>query len=131
MATTSDKLATGKALAGQGGDRNGGRYGLRVKLAAGVAILGCAGTLAFGGLRATDSGSTQPAIAPGVFTPANVALARTLAGDGYLEFSVGEAAVAVPASGAAVGGGLSEFLPSDEPTSDGGGVPGPVYGPQP
>jgi hypothetical protein len=71
-------------------------------------------------------------VAPGAFTPANVALVQTLAGNGYLEFSPSETAViATPASGAAANGVLSEFLPSDEPTSDGGGVPSPVFGPQP
>ena len=62
MTTTSSTLAAGKAIAGQGGNgKGGGRRGLRATLAAGVAILGCAAALTFGGLRAHDGAQTQPA----------------------------------------------------------------------
>ena len=65
MATTSSTLVAGKALASQGGNGNNGRYGLKAKLAAGVAILGCAAALAFGGLRAGE-GAQSPAVAPAI-----------------------------------------------------------------
>src|SRR3954447_12940003 len=70
MATTSSNLVAGKALAagkaaaGPGGDGTGGssgRGGRRAKLAAGVAILGCAAALAFGGLRAGGDLSSSAA----------------------------------------------------------------------
>jgi hypothetical protein len=65
MATMSSNLVAGKAIGGQGGDGKG-RFALRAKLAAGVAILGCAGALAFGGLRATSETTSQAAVAPAV-----------------------------------------------------------------
>jgi hypothetical protein len=55
MATTSGNLMAGKA--------NGGQYGLKAKLAAGAAVLGCAAALAFGGLR-PGGGGHAPAMAP-------------------------------------------------------------------
>ena len=76
MATTSSNLVAGKALAGQGGNGNNGRYGLKAKLMAGVAILGCAATLAFGGLQRADR--PAPQVQP-VAVPGNVALAQTQA----------------------------------------------------
>ena len=51
MATTSGNLTM----------RNGGRYGRRAKLLAGLAALGCAAALAFGGLRPSDTAQTPPA----------------------------------------------------------------------
>jgi hypothetical protein len=47
MATTGGNLATVAGL--------GGRYGLGTRLAAGAAILGCAATLALGGVRVGDT----------------------------------------------------------------------------
>jgi hypothetical protein len=84
MATTSSNLVASKALAGQGNNGRGGRYGLKAKLAAGTAILGCAAALTFGGLWVAERSApqVQPAIAP-----INVALAQTQAGSGYQEFS--------------------------------------------
>jgi hypothetical protein len=63
MATTSSTLAAGKAISGQGGNGNHGRYGLKAKLAAGVAMLGCAAALAFGGLHSGER-AQSPAMAP-------------------------------------------------------------------
>lgn len=67
MATTSGNLVAGKA-ASQGSNGNNGRYGLKAKLAAGVAILGCAGALAFGGLRAERAAQPAPSVAPAAST---------------------------------------------------------------
>jgi hypothetical protein len=63
MATTSSNLVAGKALAGRGGN-GGGQYGLKAKLLAGVAILGCAATLMFGGIRAGDGAQGQAQSGP-------------------------------------------------------------------
>lgn len=65
MAITSGNLVAGKAINGSGkrGDDNG-RFNLKAKLALGMAILGCAGALAFGGLRATSETPSQAAAAP-------------------------------------------------------------------
>ena len=84
MATTSSNLVAGKALAGHGSNGNNGRYGLKAKVMAGIAVLGCAAALAFGGLKSADNttSQSQPAAVPG-----NAALAQTQAGSGYLEFS--------------------------------------------
>lgn len=54
MATTSSTLVAGE-VARQGGSGSNGRYGLKAKMAASVAILGCAAALAFGGLRPGES----------------------------------------------------------------------------
>ena len=137
MATTSSNLVAGKALAGQGGDGSHRRFGLKAKLAAGVAVLGCAAALAFGGLKTADSATAraQPAAAP-----ANLALAQTLAGNGYLAFSLGESsAVVAPGSGAPnvartrtlAGVGYLEYQPGEEPSSGGGSELAPSFGPQP
>jgi hypothetical protein len=68
MVTTSSNLVAGKAIRGRGGDGNG-RSGLKAKLAAGVAILGCAGAIAFGGLRPERAAPVQqPAVAPAAAT---------------------------------------------------------------
>ncbi len=64
MVTTSGNLAAGTTINGQGGDGNG-RITLKAKLALGVALLGCAGTLAFGGLRATSEAPSQAATGAG------------------------------------------------------------------
>ncbi len=61
MATTSSIRVAGKALTGQRGNRAGGHYGLKSKVLAGVVILGCAATLAFGGLRAAHQAPSRPA----------------------------------------------------------------------
>jgi hypothetical protein len=63
MATTISIRVAGKALNGQGSNGTGGnngRLGLKAKLAAGVAILGCAATLLFGGVWATQTTQPQP-----------------------------------------------------------------------
>ena len=71
MVTTSDNLVASTALvAGQGGDGDGGRYGLKAKLAAGVVALGCAAALALGGLRAGESAQTAPAALAASFSQA-------------------------------------------------------------
>ena len=68
MATTSSNLVAGKATSGGRGG-NGGRFGLRAKVAAGVATLGCAAALAFGGLHNGDAARRQPQAVPAtVFT---------------------------------------------------------------
>src|SRR5690349_18158031 len=64
MATTSSTLVAGK-VASQGGNGNNGGYGLKAKVTASVAILGCAAALAFGGLRGSE-GAQAPAVAPAV-----------------------------------------------------------------
>ena len=64
MVTTSGNLVAGEAINGRGGDGNG-RSGLKAKLALGVALLGCAGALAFGGLRATSEAPSQAATGAG------------------------------------------------------------------
>ena len=77
MATTSSNLTAGKIagkVANQGGNRHDGRFGLKAKLATGVAILGCAAALAFGGLRGSE-GAQSPAVAP--VAPAAQANGRT------------------------------------------------------
>jgi hypothetical protein len=64
MATTSSNLVAGKAagkVASQGGNGNNGRYGLKAKLAAGVAILGCTAALVFGGVRLGNSSQSDTA----------------------------------------------------------------------
>lgn len=127
MTTTSSTLVAGKAagkaagtVASQGGGNNR-RYGLKAKLAAGVAILGCAAALAFGGLQAT--GRPAPQAAP-VAAPGNVAQSQTQAGNGYLEFSPGDvsstASTALPVSNVArtqteAGAGYLEFQPGEGP----------------
>lgn len=52
MATTGSALAAGTVAGGNGGN---GRRGLRTKLAAGAAALGCAAVLAFGASTAGES----------------------------------------------------------------------------
>ena len=120
MATTSGTLVEGKAVAGRGGNGHNGRYSLQAKVLAGAAALGCAAALAFGGLQIADRPTSRVQQA----APANVALAQTLAGAGYLEFSPGESPViATPASGAPsiararslAGAGLLEFQPGEGP----------------
>src|SRR5688572_21739458 len=67
MATTSSIPVAGTVSAGQGGngsDKRGGRFGLKAKLAASVAILGCAAALAFGGLRGEGATRAQPQAPP-------------------------------------------------------------------
>jgi hypothetical protein len=59
MATTSSNLVAGTALTGQGGKGNNNRYGLKSKVLAGVAVLGCVAALVFGGLRSSHSGQSQ------------------------------------------------------------------------
>ena len=59
MAATSSNLAVGKAIGEQSGDDSKGRYGLMAKLMAGVAIVGCAAALAFGGLQAENDAQAR------------------------------------------------------------------------
>ena len=61
MATTNSILVAGKTLVGQGSNGNNGRYGLKAKVAAGAAILGCTAALALGGLRSGDNAQAPPA----------------------------------------------------------------------
>jgi len=117
MATTSSNLVAGKIagkVASQGGNRNNGRIGLKAKVAAGVAILGCAATLAFGGLQAVDRSAPQ---AQPVAAPINVAQSQTQAGSGYLEFSPGDiSSTTIPLSSMVqtqAGIGYQEFSPAD------------------
>jgi hypothetical protein len=90
---------------------------------AGVAILGCAATLAFGGLQRADR--TAPQVQP-VAVPGNVALAQTQVGNGYLEFSasdvssIASTAIDVPKTAwtqTQAGAGFLEFQPGDGPTT--------------
>ena len=60
MATTSGTLVEGRALTGWGSNRSRGRYGVVVKLAAGVAVLGFLATLAFGGPGAPGAVAPEP-----------------------------------------------------------------------
>jgi hypothetical protein len=121
MATTSSNLVAGKAISGQSGNGNNERSGLKAKLAAGVAILGCAAAVAFGGAKLTDhpTPSAQSAAAP-----ANVAHAQTRPGNGYLEFAPGDvsssASTAIAVSNIAqtrslAGPGFLEFQPGEAP----------------
>ncbi len=62
MAATKHMLVmetTGKAQGGNGTD--GGRFGLKAKLAVGLVTLGCAAALAFGGLYNGNAAQSQPA----------------------------------------------------------------------
>ena len=59
MATTSGNLVAGK-VASQGGNGRDGRYGPKAKVATGLAILGCAAALAFGGAQRGDTAQFQP-----------------------------------------------------------------------
>lgn len=58
---TSGNLVSGK-VADLGNNDGGGWSVLRTRLVALVAILGCAGALAFGGLRAADTAATPAAM---------------------------------------------------------------------
>ena len=68
---------------------------------------------------------------------ANTALARTLAGDGFLEFQPGEGmVVSARTSAAATGVGLREYLDGEapvaiQPMSSPANSPAPQVGPQP
>ena len=67
MATTSGNLLAGTAINGQGGGGKGGRQnGLMTKVAAGVAALGCAAALVFGGLRGGEEARTGAQSGPAV-----------------------------------------------------------------
>ena len=63
MATTGGNLVAGKAagkVASQGGNGNNGRFGLKAKLAAGIAILGCTAALVLAGCAwATPASPTR------------------------------------------------------------------------
>jgi hypothetical protein len=61
MANTSSTLASGTAMGAQGGKGNNGRYGLRAKLAVGVAVVGCAAALTLGGARTSERAPVVPA----------------------------------------------------------------------
>ena len=84
MATTSSNLVAGKALAGQGGNRHNGRGGLKAKVALGMAALGCAGALAFGGLRPERSAPAQPPVAAPVAAEVNTTSDLGTAYDPYV-----------------------------------------------
>src|SRR3712207_6142785 len=69
MTTMSSIRVAGKASAGQGSngaDGSNGRLGLRAKLAAGVAVLGCAAALLPGGMRAEHAAQSQARLSPPV-----------------------------------------------------------------
>lgn len=51
---------------GRAGKGNDGRFGLRAKLTAGVATLGCAAALAVGGLWVNDTAPARTQVAPAV-----------------------------------------------------------------
>ncbi len=63
MATMSGNLATGETTSGPRGNGARGRFGRTAKLAAGVATLGCAAALAFGGLQAAHAAPVPPTAA--------------------------------------------------------------------
>jgi len=65
MATTSGNLTAGTTTSG-GSRQNGigGRFGLRARVAAGVATLGCAAALAIGGLGVSDTSPSHSRLAP-------------------------------------------------------------------
>ena len=89
MATTSSNLRAGKAATGQGGNGKNGRYGLKAKLAAGVAALGCAAALVFGGVQLTHSAQADPAanaaVQPAAGTSFLAPIGRTGPSDEYLQ----------------------------------------------
>ena len=65
MATTSGNLTAGTAaIGGSRQNGTGGRPGLRARVAAGVATLGCAAALAIGQLGAGDTGQAHSQLAP-------------------------------------------------------------------
>jgi hypothetical protein len=65
MAPASSTLAADEAaIDGRGGNGTGERFGLRAKAAAGVAILGCAAALTFGGLLTGGAARHQPQAGP-------------------------------------------------------------------
>ena len=121
MATTSSTLVAGKIagkVASQGGNGNNGRIGLKAKVAAGAAILGCAAVLAFGGPQAMDRPAPQ---AQPVAAPVNTALTQTQSGNGYQEFSPGDiSSTTLPVGNVArtqteAGAGYLEFQPGEGP----------------
>lgn len=73
MATTSSILAAGKALGGRQGNGGNGRFSIRARILAGAAILGCAATLAIGGLRG-DGARQAPSGATATNASANTSL---------------------------------------------------------
>src|SRR4051794_24617841 len=73
MATTSSNPVAGEPAgeaASQGGNGRDGRHGLKAKVATGVAILGCAAALAFGGAQ---RGETAPPRPPAAHAAASMA----------------------------------------------------------
>jgi hypothetical protein len=67
MTTTISIRVAGKPGTGRGGDGSGGnnpRFGLRAKLATGVAILGCAAALTLGGVWIGNAAQTPSQPAP-------------------------------------------------------------------
>jgi hypothetical protein len=63
VVTTGKNLTAGKAQARQSGNGGNGRTGFWLKLATGVAIVGCATALTFGGLRSNEK-AQEPQVAP-------------------------------------------------------------------
>ena len=69
MATTSGNLAAGKTtIGGPRKNGTGGRFGLRARVAASVATIGCAAALAVGGLGAGDIAPPRSQSAPAAYT---------------------------------------------------------------
>jgi hypothetical protein len=123
MATTSSNLVAGK-VASQGGNRNNGRYGIRAKLAAGVAILGLAAILAFGGAQRYHTAQSQPQVANSAVNHVDwEQIERTQVALG-LPSGSGTAPIAPTQFGP------QEFLPGEE-WGSGTGTPSPTFGPQP
>ncbi len=135
MTPASSTLAADEAaMGGQGRHGTGERFGVRAKVAAGVAILGCAAALAFGGLRAGTAAPTRPAPAP----PAQAATlgweqhdyARRMYVLGWAASSTGNPPAAVSGWEQQDYARRMRFL-SEDPAADGGTTPAPVFVPQP
>lgn len=88
MATTSSKLMAGK-VANQGSNGSSGRNGLKAKLATGLAVLGCAAALTFGGVRlftsAQSATATNPTVPQAASTHLLSPIGRTGPADEYLQ----------------------------------------------
>ena len=142
MATTSGNLTAGKAVTGRLGNGNGGRYGLKAKLAAGMAVLGCAAALAFGGLRVSENAQSSAA-APVVTAPQAMSREQLLFREQNLWLPMGALPVAtasfeaqrfleqnlwlpsgVTAPIAPSGLGPQEYLPGEGPAAGGVGTAG-------
>jgi hypothetical protein len=102
----------------------GKRFGLKAKLAAGLAILGVTATLAFGGVPRGDTARSQPQAAHSAASLVDWERAERTQVAPAQPAGSGAAPLAPPQFGP------QEYLPGEEPGS-GGGIPSPVFGPQP